>query len=69
MMAYKETHSSLNPLFMLKHVEVSDGLLDDDSDSESVELGLWCKQGVNSLVQVISWRLSLLEEVLHCCKM
>ena len=64
MMANKEIHSSLNPLFMLKHVEVSDDLLGDDSDSESVELGL-----SQFVVQVISWNLSLLEEVLHCCKM
>ena len=31
MIAKKEIHSALNPLFMLKHVEVSDDLLGGDS--------------------------------------
>ena len=42
MMANKEIHSSLNPLFMLKHVEVSDDLLGDDSDSGQSQLSWVC---------------------------
>lgn len=57
-MANKEIKSLPIPLFMLKHVEVSDDLIGGDS----AELSLF-------VVQVTSCcSLSLLEDVLHCCR-